>query len=623
MSSDFTLLNLLPCPVAVVDLASGFLVRVNPALADLLGWEDAECRGKTPGELGWWADARESSAQRSLIKSVGRFSSRLVKVRQRSGAVIEALVCGSHMALPEGTYLLLNLTDVRRMVASVSEPIRPGDKPVQNQAVGYWNWWPRTGAWVLDETGWGLLGGAPQDGAQSVATLQTLVHASEREALAASLQSLYENDDPIAIELRLMTQLGQYRWFRLTGQVEAGTSGPWRRVVGSLQDITAQHQADEQLRRINNRLAMATSTVGISTWEVFPDGTTIWDAQTYRLYGRDPSTTVLPNTIFRESVKATELPKAVEWLLSTMKSQTFSSYELPVIWPNGEERWLAAKGRALHDANGKVISLLGVNWDITEQKRAAEAAARYQQDLLSLNQALVAQEKQTSQRLALALHDRLSQTLAALRLTIETAKMVAANDPDLHRKIHGMQELADRAVSEVRQVLTDLRPPLLDEKGLAAALRNEVKQTPLKQTSTEILLDISPAALLRRWPPHVEYECFMVMREALINALKHARARTIRLSLALRGEGLKLTLKDDGRGLPKAPATVRPGHLGMVGMLERSQAIGAALQVDSPPNGGTVVCLVWPRPAHDSTPRVAPATDMGPEDGTHNHKEIP
>ena len=603
------LLDLLPCPLAVVDWGSGFLIRVNPAMTALLGWSAAECEGKAPGELGWWGDASESSAQRSLIKSGGSFSGRAVTVRHRSGELIDVLVSGALHDSTDGAQLLLNLTDVRLVVHhAFSAPATPG---VGSQGqVGHWTWIPRTGDWVLDETGWELLGGMPAAGAQTVATLQTLVHASEREALAAALQAQRDTENPMSVDLRLITQQGQYRWFRLSGQAEVGTRGPWRRVVGTLQDITQEHKADQQLRRINDRLAMATGTVGISTWEVFPDGTTIWDAQTYRLYGRDPSTEVLPNTIFRESVRALDLPKAKAWLLETMRSQNFSSYELPVIWPNGEERWLAAKGKALRDSNGKVVSLLGVNWDITEQKRAAEAAARYQQDLLSLNQALVAQEKQTNQRLALALHDRLSQTLAALRLTIETTQMVAAGDPDLHRKTQGMQVLVDRAVSEVRQVLIDLRPPLLDEQGLGTALRSEVQQTPLKQASTDIVLDITPAAMLRRWPAHVEYECFMVMREALINALKHARARTIRLSLALRGEGMVLTLTDDGRGLPKAPPTARPGHLGMVGMLERAQTIGAALRVESPPGGGTVVCLVWPRPTPDASSPGAPAQPL-------------
>lgn len=597
MPLDPSLLDLVPCPLVAMDWASGLLIRVNPALSALLGWSDAECEGKTPGELGWWDDPRECSAQRSLIKSGGNFSARGVTVRHRSGTLIDALVSGTLLDGPDGPALLLSLTDVRSVVHPVpAPPAKPALGGVSR--VAHWTWMPGTGEWVLDETGWDLLGGMPAGGAQTMATLQTLVHASERESLATALQAQRDRESPLSVDLRLMTMQGQYRWFRLSGQAKAGTRGPGRRVLGTLQDITQQHQAEQQLRRINDRLAMATSTVGISTWEVFPDGTTIWDAQTYRLYGRDPSTTVLPNIIFRESVRASDLPKAKAWLLETMKSHSFSSYELPVIWPNGEERWLATKGKALRDANGKVISLLGVNWDITEQKRAAEAATRYQQDLLSLNQALVAQEKQTSQRLALALHDRLSQTLAALRLTIETTQIVTAGDPDLQCKTQGMQMLVDRAVSEVRQVLTDLRPPLLDEQGLAAALRSEVQQSPLKQTSTDIVLDFAPAALLRRWPAHVEYECFMVMREALINALKHARARTIRLSLALRGEGLVLTLKDDGRGLPQAPPSARPGHLGM---LERAQAIGAALRLESPPEGGTVVCLVWPRPAPDAS----------------------
>jgi PAS domain S-box-containing protein len=260
---------------------------------------------------------------------------------------------------------------------------------------------------------------------------------------------------------------------------------------------------------------------------------------------------------------------------------------------DGEEVELEASiSRA--QVNGR-LTLTAILRDVTQRARAEEALLRYQTELSDLAQRLMHQEKETTRRLAQALHDQLGQTLTAIRLTFDAAPKSAAVDtgPTTPR----LDQLINTAIAQVRQVLVDLRPPLLDDDGLAAALDNELLSRDRLFAGVDLLLEVEPEVARLRWPTAVEYAAFMVVREATANALQHADASLVRVVLAGDAARLRVEVINDGRGWPEEAQTARPGHLGVVGMRERAQAIGAQFTISSNPNGGgSVVCLEWLAP---------------------------
>jgi PAS domain S-box-containing protein len=234
--------------------------------------------------------------------------------------------------------------------------------------------------------------------------------------------------------------------------------------------------------------------------------------------------------------------------------------------------------------------------DITERVRAEQALELHRQDLAGFSQRLLEQEKATTRRLAQALHDELGQTLAAMRLIYDACKTPPGGNPAPDGLMRQLDQLITDANRQVREVLTELRPPLLDEDGLAAALDNELRQR--RRLPHGVVLTLRAASADRRWPREVEYAAFMIAREALNNALRHARAGRVRVSLAAEDRGFVLKVGDDGRGMPHGamPASA-PGHLGLVGMRERAMAIDATLALRSLPGRGTVVQLRWKGPS--------------------------
>lgn len=232
-----------------------------------------------------------------------------------------------------------------------------------------------------------------------------------------------------------------------------------------------------------------------------------------------------------------------------------------------------------------------------ERRQTELAIARYRKELQELTKRLLVQEKAVTRRLAQSLHDQLGQTLAAMRLSLDA--VTAARPEDRARTLEAahprLSRLIEQAVHEVRQVLIDLRPPLLDERGLVAALDNELREQTLVQNEVAFALDALLEDEATRWPPDVEYAAFMVAREAISNALRHAHARSITMQVEGDGSWLRLLVEDDGRGISDHEIQGVPGHLGLVGIRERALAVKATSLIERRPAGGTQVSFEWHR----------------------------
>lgn len=344
------------------------------------------------------------------------------------------------------------------------------------------------------------------------------------------------------------------------------------------------------------RLAMATSAVGISQWEMLPDFTVLWDAQTYRLYGHEPDTAMTPGAIFRQAQTAANYKVTTAWLRQAITQDASSIGEFEICWPNGEVRYLAARACVQRDVARHVRSLLGVTWDITEQRRAKLAARQHRRDLVALTRRLKNQEQNTCRKLAQALHDQLGQTLAAIRLNFDALQADLPADQSSSVYPRRLDQLITLAISQVRCSLVELRPPLLEELGLIAALEHELGGPGTTHPGTELIFEASAQAQAQRWPAPVEFACFMIAREAVTNALQHAQANLVLVCLEAAHSGLAISIVDDGIGydsVQQQDVSRQAGHLGLVGMHERAQAINAVLTIQTAPAQGTQVNLQW------------------------------
>jgi signal transduction histidine kinase len=191
-------------------------------------------------------------------------------------------------------------------------------------------------------------------------------------------------------------------------------------------------------------------------------------------------------------------------------------------------------------------------------------------------------------RLALELHDAVSQKLFSLVLNAEAAATLLDRDANEARaQVVKLQELATQALDELRSLIFELRPPDLERDGLCGALRKHVDVLRrLQPTQIELKGDLELAPDLRR-----DQDVFRIAQEALQNALRHAHATHILLRLRAEDGRLLLDVEDDGVGFDPEAADVRSQRLGLTSMEERAQRLGARLEVRSAQGAGTTVHL--------------------------------
>jgi signal transduction histidine kinase len=191
-------------------------------------------------------------------------------------------------------------------------------------------------------------------------------------------------------------------------------------------------------------------------------------------------------------------------------------------------------------------------------------------------------------RLALDLHDAVSQKLFGLVLSAESAATLLDRDTDAARsQVVKLRALAQEALDELRSLVFELRPPDLEKDGLSGALRKHVDVL-RRLEQREIELDV--AAELPADPAR-DREVLRIAQEALQNALRHANGRRVLVTLAATDSRLVLEVADDGIGFdPDAPG-VRSRRLGLTSMEERAHRLGGTLEIRSAPGAGTTVRL--------------------------------
>jgi signal transduction histidine kinase len=200
-------------------------------------------------------------------------------------------------------------------------------------------------------------------------------------------------------------------------------------------------------------------------------------------------------------------------------------------------------------------------------------------------------------RLALELHDVVSQKLFSLNLSADAAATLLDRDAAAARaQLERVRELAREALAELRSLILGLRPADLDQDGLEGALRKEVAMLArVHGIDVELSVDGTPPASDADGEGERELEVLRIAHEALHNAVRHAAAKHVVVRLDERGSILKLEVSDDGVGFDPDDPELRSHHLGLTSMEERARELGGTLELSSAHGRGTRIALEVPR----------------------------
>lgn len=191
--------------------------------------------------------------------------------------------------------------------------------------------------------------------------------------------------------------------------------------------------------------------------------------------------------------------------------------------------------------------------------------------------------------IALELHDNIAQSLASALHFIQAAEQAAQSPEERRQSLLRAHQLVRQSLEELRGIMGELKPPILDRLGLVETLRYELRQLQ-EETKWQIQLELDPVVI----PSKMELPLYRIVREAIINAQKHSLTRSLRFRLSARPDGLMAEVQDYGKGFD--PSRTSKKGVGLLSMRTRARALGGECLVQSEIGRGTTVQVYLPLP---------------------------
>ena len=361
-------------------------------------------------------------------------------------------------------------------------------------------------------------------------------------------------------------------------------------IGGVATDITERKRTEQALLEQRTLLQEAQKVAGLGCWEWDPSsGRVSWSPELCRMYGFDAQDFEPSFENYLERVHPDDRQHSGAMVARALMDGRGYTLDERIRRPDGSVRYLRSHGEVVKDESGKPRKLLGASLDITEQRNSEAALRAAASSLQALTRRLVEAEEAERHRIAGELHDRVGQNLSALNINLDIVlgALGETGPQDLRVRLRDSLALVDGTLQSIENVMAELRPPLLEEYGLGAALGWYAEEFS-RRNSVAIEFDDYARERNRQLRPEAAAALFRICQEALNNIAKHAKATRVRIALAVEDGQMAVSIADDGAGFdPSAATEARASRWGMTTMRERAEAAGGSLEIRSAPGQGT------------------------------------
>jgi two-component system, NarL family, sensor histidine kinase UhpB len=258
---------------------------------------------------------------------------------------------------------------------------------------------------------------------------------------------------------------------------------------------------------------------------------------------------------------------------------------------DGSTMWVEGDYMCFYDATGRITGHFGIQRDVTDRTLAAQELERSRAELRALAARLQTTREEERTRIAREIHDELGQALTALKLDLA---WLETKEPRRNSGAFRLTDLStttriDETMEVVRRIASELRPSVLDQLGLEAAIEYQVQET-ARRTGIAVTLQ---AEEFPKLPDEVASHAFRIIQEALTNVTRHSKATRVDVAVRRVGGAITLAVEDNGIGFqPQSLSGLR--SLGLVGMRERALACGGTLTIRGTPGVGTAIVVTIP-----------------------------
>jgi PAS domain S-box-containing protein len=288
----------------------------------------------------------------------------------------------------------------------------------------------------------------------------------------------------------------------------------------------------------------------------------------------------------------TEFPQPIAEIRAELKRVGHWEGDLLITAQDGRRIVMASRWALQWAKRDEAPRVLVINSDITERKRGEESLVQQREQLRALAERLQWVREEDRKRVARDLHDQIGQILTAIKLdmTWMTRHLPESAGDVLARLKESIQLISD-GVKAVRAICSGLRPGVLDDLGLAAAIEWQANDFAARN-GIPCQVSVPPVDL------HLDGDrataTFRIFQECLTNIIRHAQAKSVRIALYQQEESILLIVEDDGIGFHESGFSNALGSLGLLGMKERAQFCGGDVQISTSPGNGTTITVRVP-----------------------------
>ncbi|HVQ28367.1 MAG TPA: PAS domain-containing protein [Vicinamibacteria bacterium] len=463
--------------------------------------------------------------------------------------------------------------------------------------LGIWQWDLSDPAIDWSDELYRIYGLQPRECAITFEKFLEWVHLEDRDRMRSEVNRALDTGRPFAFEHRIVRGDGSVRILESRGEVVRDLEGRALRLVGTSQDLTERRQQEDARREVESHLRQLVESVQAILWraDVAVPKFTFVSREAQALLGYPVERWLQEPAFWIDHVH----PDDREWVSSfrarAMRETRDHELEYRMIGAAGDVVWLRDVVRVVTQESG-TTEFVGVMIDITESRKASDELRRSREQLQDLSAHIEWVREQERAAISREIHDELGQALTALKMDLGWLGRRLTSDPTppprarLLERIATMSQIVDGTIQRVRRISSELRPGLLDDLGLTAAIEWQAREFESRAgVRCEFRSEVSEDWLDRE----LATAMFRILQETLTNVARHANASRVEVELTQHADRLMLAVRDDGDGIP-AEGPGRAHSMGLMGMKERARRLGGLLTVSGRPGRGTEVVVAVP-----------------------------
>jgi PAS domain S-box-containing protein len=456
-----------------------------------------------------------------------------------------------------------------------------------NDAV--WEWDLQDGRLWSNDNHQYLYGLTPNDPVPTEDMWIERIHPDDRARIIALQKEVLDSDKNVFIsEYQFRDFSGQYRNVYDRCYVIRDDNGKAIRMMGSMMDVTERKQAEDVILKTNARfqiVSKATSDI-VWDWDLLND-TIWWNDNYYENMGYQKKSDLVTSEDWYSYIHPDDMDR--------VKRNTKSAFESTSnIWrdeyrykkSDGNFLYFFDRGLIIRDEKGKAIRMIGSMEDVTDRMKTEKELKESYKEVRELTNHLQNIREEERTHMAREIHDELGQQLTVMKMDVSwLAGKLKNTDDVVNNRVKELIQLLDNTVKTVRRISSELRPSLLDDLGLIAAIEWHLKDFERRVAIKTLLTAPEKEISL---PDKTKTALFRIFQESLTNVARHAEANKIDVTIENVNGHCILTITDDGKGFDEYK-TADKKTLGILGMKERTAMIGGSYEIHSNPGKGTTV----------------------------------